>query len=97
VKVLVHRAVFLPTSPEQYFVKVVNMSKRREIEITHIWIETTPGIHPGNPAVHCPPGFVQTIPLRPGFRSLVYLPAPDVERAASRLRGGAWGAMIRAH
>jgi hypothetical protein len=45
VSVLAHRAVFLPTSTECYFMKVVNLSKDRPVEITHIWYETNPPLH----------------------------------------------------
>jgi hypothetical protein len=45
VRVLVHRVVFLPQSPEHLLVKVTNLSKSREIEITHIWFDTQPPIH----------------------------------------------------
>jgi hypothetical protein len=47
---LVHRAIFLPESPEHYFVKVVNLSPSREIEITHIWFDTDPQVYIDNPA-----------------------------------------------
>ena len=48
-RVLVHRAVFLPTSPEHYVIKVTNLSARREIEITHLWFATNPPAHILNP------------------------------------------------
>lgn len=44
VRVLVHRAIFLPESPEHYFMKVVDLSSSREIEITHIWFDTNPQV-----------------------------------------------------
>jgi hypothetical protein len=51
VRVLVHRAFFLPGPPPPwyYFVKVVNRSLRREIEITHIWFDTDPQVDIMNP------------------------------------------------
>jgi hypothetical protein len=49
VRVLVHRAFFLPESPWYYFVTVVNLSSR-EIQITHIWFDTNPQVHIVNPA-----------------------------------------------
>jgi hypothetical protein len=49
VRVLVHRGIFLPTSPEHYFMKVTNLSASREIELTHIWFETKPPVHVLNP------------------------------------------------
>lgn len=45
VRVLVHRAVFLPSSPEHFFVKVTNLSPAREIEVTHVWFQTEPPVH----------------------------------------------------
>jgi hypothetical protein len=42
--------VFLPSSAEQYFVKVTNLSRSREVEITHVWFEGEPPIHVLNPA-----------------------------------------------
>jgi hypothetical protein len=41
VRVLVHRAMFLPASDEHFFIKVTN----REVEITHIWFATEPQVH----------------------------------------------------
>jgi hypothetical protein len=49
VRVLVHRAVFLPDSREQYFMKVTNLSPSREVEITHAWFATQPPAHILNP------------------------------------------------
>jgi hypothetical protein len=51
VRVLVHRAFFLPGPPPPwyYFVKVTNLSPRREIEITHIWFDTNPRVDILNP------------------------------------------------
>jgi hypothetical protein len=49
VLVLVHTAVFLPGSPKQYFMKVTNLSRSREIEITHAWFETEPRVDILNP------------------------------------------------
>ena len=43
-RVLAHRAVFLPASAEQLFVKVTNLSTSREVEVTHIWFDTDPTI-----------------------------------------------------
>jgi hypothetical protein len=45
VRVLAHRARFQPAGPECYFMKVVNLSKDRSIEITHVWYETKPPLH----------------------------------------------------
>jgi hypothetical protein len=43
-RALVHREIFLPQSPEYYFVKVVNLSQS-EIQITHLWFDTDPVMH----------------------------------------------------
>jgi hypothetical protein len=51
VRVLVHRGIFLlPESPEYYFIKMTNLSRNREIQITHIWFDTEPRAHLLNPA-----------------------------------------------
>lgn len=49
-RVLVHRAYFLdsrgePAGDEQFFVKVTNLSRERDLEITHIWFDTEPQAH----------------------------------------------------
>jgi hypothetical protein len=45
VRVLVHRAYFqVPGAPEMFFIKVTNVSKQREVEITHIWFATEPRV-----------------------------------------------------
>ncbi len=50
-RVLVHRAKFLcPESPDYYFIKMTNLSRNREVEITHIWFDTDPQAHLVNPA-----------------------------------------------
>jgi hypothetical protein len=49
VRVLVHRAIWLPASPEHYFMKVVNLSPSRDVEITHTWFDTQPPVHIVNP------------------------------------------------
>jgi len=49
VRVLAHRAIWLPASPEHYFMKVVNLSPNREVEITHTWFDTQPPVHIVNP------------------------------------------------
>jgi hypothetical protein len=44
-RLAVHRAFFLATGQECYFVNATNLSKTREIEITHVWFDTTPPVH----------------------------------------------------
>ena len=45
VRVLVHRASFVGGGFEQFFVKVTNLSRSREVEITHLWFATQPPVH----------------------------------------------------
>jgi len=40
VRVLCHRAFFLPNGPECYFINVTNLSLQRDAEVTHVWIES---------------------------------------------------------
>lgn len=40
VRVLCHRAFFLPKGPECYFINVTNLSLQRDAEVTHVWIES---------------------------------------------------------
>jgi hypothetical protein len=46
VRVTVHRAFFVgrPSSPA-YFVNVTNLSRDREVEVTHVWFDTQPRVH----------------------------------------------------
>lgn len=39
VRVLCHRAFFLPNGPECYFINVTNLSLKRDAVITHVWME----------------------------------------------------------
>jgi hypothetical protein len=80
VRVLVHRGIFLPSSPEHYFMKVTNLSASREIELTHIWFETNPPVHILNPDRPLP----ARLRLDETFETWVSIPAlpnvPNVER-----------------
>lgn len=49
VRVLVHQGVFPPDSAVHLFIKVTNLSQRREVEITHIWLATQPPVYVLNP------------------------------------------------
>jgi hypothetical protein len=40
--VKVHRARFIQTGVESYFINIVNLSESRDIEITHVWFDGTP-------------------------------------------------------
>lgn len=44
-QVRIHRAAFEGGGPECYFVNVTNLSKTREVEITHVWFATNPEVH----------------------------------------------------
>jgi hypothetical protein len=44
VRFTVHRAFFARSDRECFFLNVTNLSRTREIEITHIWFDTTPQI-----------------------------------------------------
>ena len=50
VRVLCHRAFFLPNGPECYFINVTNLSPQRDAELTHVWIERGNKIHVLNPS-----------------------------------------------
>ena len=45
VRVLVHRAVFVDSLRECYFVNVTNLSRDRDVEVTHIWFECDPKVY----------------------------------------------------
>jgi hypothetical protein len=45
-RLTVHRAFFLPSGPECFFINATNLSRDREIEVTHIWIDTQPEMTP---------------------------------------------------
>jgi hypothetical protein len=48
---MVHRAFFVDGYQErqQFFIKVTNLSPKREVEITHLWFETNPPTQILNP------------------------------------------------
>jgi len=50
VRVLCHRAFFLPNGPECYFINVANLSPQRDAEVTHVWIECDNQIPVLNPS-----------------------------------------------
>lgn len=55
VRVLCHRAFFLPNGPECYFFNVANLSLQRDTEITHVWLESRnqiPVLNPSRPLPH---------------------------------------------
>jgi hypothetical protein len=51
VRVLVHRAFFTswPNPNPHYFIKVTNLSREREVEITHVWFQAEPRRNVLNP------------------------------------------------
>jgi hypothetical protein len=44
VSVRVHQAAFIQSNVEAYFINIVNLSEKRDIEITHIWFDASPQI-----------------------------------------------------
>jgi hypothetical protein len=44
VRLTVHRAFFVASGRECFFINVTNLSKNRELEITHVWFEAKPQI-----------------------------------------------------
>jgi hypothetical protein len=51
-RVLCHRAFFLPNGPECYFINVTNVSLQRVAVVTHVWIEgdnQIPVLNPSRP------------------------------------------------
>lgn len=44
VRVLVHLGAHLSTGEIAYFVKVVNLSSARDVEVTHVWLEAQPDV-----------------------------------------------------
>ncbi len=52
VRVLCHRAFFLPNGPECYFINVTNLSLQRDAEVTHAWMacdNELPMLNPSRP------------------------------------------------
>jgi hypothetical protein len=41
----VHRALFLPSGPECFFLNATNITADSDVEVTHIWIATSPEVH----------------------------------------------------
>jgi hypothetical protein len=48
-RLTVHKAFFVATGREYFFVNITNLSRNREIEITHIWFDCVPQIPVLNP------------------------------------------------
>lgn len=51
-RVLCHRAFFLPNGPDCYFINVTNVSSQRVAVVTHVWIEgdnQIPVLNPSRP------------------------------------------------
>ena len=40
----VHRSAFLPSGKQAFFLNATNLSKDREIELTHVWLASSPPI-----------------------------------------------------
>jgi hypothetical protein len=45
----VHRAFFQPEGPECFFINMVNLSKDRDIEVTHVQLRGIPVTHEDRP------------------------------------------------
>lgn len=81
-RVLVHRAAFVGDSSEHVFIKVTNLSDRREVEVTHIWFATDPPVHVLNPSRPLP----ARLRLDETFET--WIPVADVPEAADIERLG---------
>jgi hypothetical protein len=44
VRVTMHRAVFVASQQEAYFITVTNLSRSREVELSHVWIASRPKV-----------------------------------------------------
>ena len=54
VRVTVHRAYFVNHPHDwSYFINVTNLSRERGIEVTHVWLATTPEAHAVSPDPLC--------------------------------------------
>jgi hypothetical protein len=49
VRFTIHRACFAKSGRECFFLNVANLSRTREVEITHIWFDTEPQVHASEP------------------------------------------------
>jgi hypothetical protein len=58
-KVMMHRAFWAGSSGPYFFIKITNLSPERDVEVTHVWLETSPKAH------LLPPGRPLPIRLRP--------------------------------
>lgn len=45
VRVTIHKAHFTKSKVEAYFINVTNLSKTREVEITHVWFSCVPRVY----------------------------------------------------
>ena len=41
----VHRAFFVPNGPECFFLNATNLTAGSDLEVTHVWIATSPEVH----------------------------------------------------
>src|SRR5688572_13056750 len=46
VRVTVHRACFTHSGVWAYFINITNLSRDRDIEITHVWLASQPEVFP---------------------------------------------------
>jgi hypothetical protein len=50
IRLTVHRAYFLNSARECYFINITNLSRTREVEVTHVWFDSTPQVPAQEPA-----------------------------------------------
>lgn len=46
---LMHRASFVSTGREAYFFNLTNLSRHREVEVTHVWLDSAPPVSGSRP------------------------------------------------
>jgi hypothetical protein len=44
-RLTVHRAFFVPSGPECFFINATNLSRDCDLVVTHVWIATAPTVH----------------------------------------------------
>jgi hypothetical protein len=49
-RVTVHRAVLTAAGQPAYFVNITNLSRNREVEITHVYFDLDPQVHANQPS-----------------------------------------------
>jgi len=88
---LIHRGIFLkdPESVLHYFVKVINRSRTRDIEITHVWFDADPPVHLTLPDRPLPTRLRPRETWEGWIEAAALADIPDVERSGRvRLSSG---------